>query len=161
VHHAGRIIPPQAALGGQHDLLPPPGLGKGGTYTVAPATASTIYRHFCPPTFNAHLSGRVLVSDMTGKVVSAGNETVVQLNGSFASEHQLWGGPDPNIAEGYVVGYLTFDPKTREITRFGMTTDPGVYGDRKGFRVPFVTTATLWKGGYDGADVRSRLVSQR
>jgi hypothetical protein len=130
-------------------LLPPRGLAAGGTYNVPASAAAIIYRHLCPPTFNAHLAGAVLDSNLVGTVVQAGDETVVQLDGAYACEHRLWGASDANIAEGTVVGYLHFDSATRQITRLGLTTDPGVYGDRSGFRVPFVATAELWKGGYD------------
>lgn len=127
------------------ELLPPPGAGPGSSYTIPPRTAAIIYRRLCPPTFNAHLDGLVLDARMVGMVRSVGEETRVELRGAFASEHQLWGGKDENIAEGRVVGYLAFDSSSRDVTRFGMTTDPGVYGDRRGFRVPFVATAELWK----------------
>lgn len=134
-------------------LLPPAGRGVGAAYAIPSGVAALVYRHLCPPTFNAHLDGAVLESQMTGTVVRAEGETVIALRGRYACQHQLWGGPDTNIAEGDVCGYLRFDTATRRITSLGLATDPGIYGDRAGFRVPFVAVAELWKGprGADAA----------
>lgn len=128
----------------QQALLPPASARRAGAEYVVPSSVSAkIYRHLCPPTFNAHLGGSVLVDKMRGVVVSVGKETYVQLNGTFACQHRLWGGDDENVAEGTVAGYLSFDSVSGKLLRFGLTTDPGIYGDHKKFRVPFVATAQL------------------
>ena len=129
-------------------FLPPAELPAGGQYRIPPQAAAVLYRHLCPPTFNAHLLGKVLEADLVGTVVRRGEETAVRLDGRFASQHQIWGSADDNLAEGTAVGYLVFRTATGEFTRFGMTTDPGIYGNRSSFRVPFVTTVELQKGGY-------------
>jgi hypothetical protein len=133
----------------RQELLPPASTGSGRSYKVPEATSAIIFRHLCPPTFNARLDGSVFENQMTGRVARVGKETEVELRGHFAEQHHIWGSPDNNLAEGDVLGYVRFDTATRIITKIGLTTDPGVYGDRVGFRVPFSATVELWKADPD------------
>lgn len=133
----------------RQQLLPPASTGSGRSYNVPEAVSALLFRHLCPPTFNARLDGSVFENKMVGRVMRVGKETEVELRGHYAEQHHIWGSPDSNLAEGEVLGYVRFDTASRAITAIALTTDPGVYGDRVAFRVPFSATMELWKADAD------------
>ncbi|NDD30500.1 MAG: hypothetical protein EB084_19755 [Proteobacteria bacterium] len=137
----------------EESMLPPAGAKRGATYDIPADVVARLVRHMCPPTTNFDLAGAVLESSLRGSVSETGPETRVLLSGRYACEHQLWHGKDKNVAEANVTGYLTFTPSSRRLTAFGLVTDPGIYGDHKGLRVPFSATAELWTG-YHGKVAR-------
>ncbi|NDD28894.1 MAG: hypothetical protein EB084_11575 [Proteobacteria bacterium] len=141
-------------------LLPPAGARPGDAYAVPAEAASPIFRHMCPPTTNFNLAGEVLEAELNGRVAVSGSEIRVQLSGRYGCQHQLWHARDKNVAEATVNGFLVFDATTRHLTRFGLVTDLGVYGDHKGLRIPYTASAELWTGTRGSLASRAPLPAQ-
>jgi hypothetical protein len=111
-------------------LMPPVGAKPGATWEVAPDTTNILFNRFYPPTENNNLSkNRIVRQFLKGTVLSVnGGLAVARLEGSLKMGHPFYHKEDGKQVEADVIGYVRFDPRTRQIRTFQLVTDEARYG---------------------------------
>jgi hypothetical protein len=111
-------------------LMPPVGAKPGATWEIAPDTAKILFNRFYPPTENNNLSkNRIERQSLKGTILSVnGRLAVARLEGSLKMSHPFYHKEDGKQVEAGVIGYLRFDPRTRQIRTLQLVTDEAHYG---------------------------------
>jgi hypothetical protein len=101
----------------------------GETWEIGTDTAKKLLTHFYPATENNDVSrNRFIEQKLTGTLVGKENGVArARLNGTFKMEHSFYHKPDGKIAEGSVIGYIEFSPKSGQITSFDLVTERASY----------------------------------
>ena len=101
----------------------------GETWEIGTDTAKKLLTHFYPATENNDVSrNRFIEQKLTATLVGKENGVArARLNGTFRMEHSFYHKPDGKIAEGSVIGYIEFSPKSGQITSFDLVTERASY----------------------------------
>ena len=101
----------------------------GETWEIGTDTAKKLLTHFYPATENNDVSrNRFIEQKLTATLVGKENGVArARLNGTFRMEHSFYHKPDGKIAEGSVIGYIEFSPKSGQITSFDLVTEKASY----------------------------------
>jgi len=114
----------QRITGQRKQVLP------GDTWEINAETSRKLLTHFYPATENNDVSkNRFVHEKLNATVISAdGPVARARIGGDFKIEHSFYHKPDGKIAEGSVIGFVEFSPKTGRISAFDMITDKASYG---------------------------------
>lgn len=105
----------------------------GATWAVDQSVATKILTHFYPATENNDVSrNKFERQTLRATIVSLSQGTArARLDGAMKMEHSFYGKPDGKFVEASLVGFVDFDPATREIRLLRLVTDEASYGGGK------------------------------
>jgi len=101
----------------------------GTTWEVDSGVASTILKHFYPPTENWDLStNRIDEQSLHATVISTEKATThARIEGSLRMKHPFYHRDDDRFVRTSIAGYLVFEEKTRRILTLRIVTDDADY----------------------------------
>jgi len=114
-------------------FLGPEKIPVGGTWAIEREISTKILTHFYPATENNDVSkNKFERQSLTATVVSFQDGMArARLEGAMKMEHSFYHKPDGKFVEATVVGFVDFDPATREIRSLRLVTDEATYGGGK------------------------------
>ena len=114
-------------------LLIPEKFPTGTTWNIDPDIATKVLTHFYPATENNDVSkNKFERQSLRATVVSLQKGIArARLEGGMKMEHGFYHKPDGKHVEATVVGYVDFDPATKEIRTLRLVTDEATYGGGK------------------------------
>jgi len=114
-------------------LLAPESFTVGATWAIQKETTTKLLTHFYPATENNDVSkNKFERQSLRATVVSLERDTArARLEGEMKMEHSFYHKPDGKFVEAAMVGFVDFDPATKEILSLRLVTDEASYGGGK------------------------------
>ena len=115
-------------------LLPRAGGDASGaaTWEVPRDVAERVLTHFYPQTENNDVRKNTIerIALKATAVPGAGAAARARLDGMLRMRHPFYHKDAPDMVDATVVGYVDFDPASRRVKQFKLTTDRATYRDR-------------------------------
>ena len=114
-------------------FLAPETFPLGATWAIEREIATKLLTHFYPATENNDVAkNKFERQSLAATVVSLhGGIARARLEGELKMEHSFYHKPDGQCVEATIVGFVDFDPTTREIRSLRLVTDQATYGGGK------------------------------
>ena len=114
-------------------FLGPKAFPIGGTWAIGREISTKLLTHFYPATENNDVSKNKFEHQfLTATIVSFQDGIArARLEGGMRMEHSFYHKPDGKFVEATLVGFVDFDPASREIRMLRLVTDAATYGGGK------------------------------
>jgi hypothetical protein len=111
-------------------LLPRPQVQVGDSWEMDEDISAKLLTHFYPPTENNDVSkNRFERQSLKATVVSVQNRVGrARIEGELKMQHSFYHKEDGKVVEATVLGFIDFEPSSRNIRSFQLVTDKATYG---------------------------------